>query len=602
MAERITNRNSFPTELIRTNEPPSQTTDRSRGSLAENNSGNGNLILPPPIISSSLVAPVRPSLGIISTASGSSTASLGTSISTSTSTTEVGVGSACSLQGLLYAWDHEANINPEELRQEAVMRILNCYGTASHELNLSRLRLTSLPRELFDFLPQLTILDLSNNQLTALPSLDHLGQLTDISVSNNQLTALPSLDHLEQLVNFDLANNQLTVLPSLDHLGQLAGIRVSNNQLTALPSLDHLGQLIFINVSNNQLTALPSLDHLGQSLGVIQAERNRFSPETIIEFQSRFNGTQVRVYIGIYEPQALTPVRHVEDRRSLETLINAIKNSAGDSKDFSGATSTASGASTSNSQADIWKQTGVDYQNFRTFLLRLGDTADGKDSQKSQIIRQTVLNIINLMEQNKEFRERCLVLATESVATCGDRIALGFVNMQIQYQIYGELLSGEITPQKLFLAGERLSRVDCLYHLAKEKVAHSTGVIDEIEVYLGLLTALNPRLKLGLNITNMLYRACSGLRSKDYEDAEEKVKENEPISICRFLADFEPCKKYFTKEYEAVTKDFDDQLDNLDSSKLTSQEYKTQIEHIRTNRNQVIIMMLQEKITTANKH
>ena len=35
------------------------------------------------------------------------------------------------------------------------------------------------------------------------------------------------------------------------------------------------------------------------------------------------------------------------------------------------------------------------------------------------------------METNKEYRDICLNIAEESVTTCGDRVALGIVNMQL---------------------------------------------------------------------------------------------------------------------------------------------------------------------------
>ena len=133
----------------------------------------------------------------------------------------------------------------------------------TRQLSVNGRGLTALKEGDFDGLTKLKTLDLSDNSLTALPSLSALESLTSLDVSDNSLTALPSLSPLGSLTSLDVSGNSLTALPSLSPLGSLASLVVSDNSLSGLPSLSSLGSLTQLNVSGNQLVGLPSLDALG---------------------------------------------------------------------------------------------------------------------------------------------------------------------------------------------------------------------------------------------------------------------------------------------------------------------------------------------------
>jgi small GTP-binding protein len=150
----------------------------------------------------------------------------------------------------------------------AEQKIAFAFRSRATKLDLSGNQLKALPESLGQ-LTQLRSLDLSGNELTALPeSLGQLTQLQSLDLSGNQLTALPeSLGRLTQLWSLYLFGNQLTALPeSLGRLTQLLSLYLFSNQLTALPeSLGQLKQLQMLVLSNNNLTALPeSLGRLTQ--------------------------------------------------------------------------------------------------------------------------------------------------------------------------------------------------------------------------------------------------------------------------------------------------------------------------------------------------
>jgi internalin A len=87
-------------------------------------------------------------------------------------------------------------------------------------------------------LKALTLLDLSNNQLTAVPKeLGELKALTHLYLSNNQLTAVPKeLGALKALTRLSLHNNQLTAVPKeLGELKALTHLFLHDNPALGLP-------------------------------------------------------------------------------------------------------------------------------------------------------------------------------------------------------------------------------------------------------------------------------------------------------------------------------------------------------------------------------
>ena len=100
--------------------------------------------------------------------------------------------------------------------------------------------------------------------------LTELFQLTHLNVSNRQLTALPeSLGALHQLQKLDYEHNQLRTLPeSLGQLRSLKWLNWAGNQLQTLPeSLAGLSRLaIPVDARNNPLTHIPQVLHQKKGL------------------------------------------------------------------------------------------------------------------------------------------------------------------------------------------------------------------------------------------------------------------------------------------------------------------------------------------------
>ncbi|KAL1924291.1 uncharacterized protein VTP21DRAFT_7326 [Calcarisporiella thermophila] len=128
----------------------------------------------------------------------------------------------------------------------------------STSLILRRRRLTSPP-----LIPHtITHLDLSRNQLDALPSLGRLAHLTHLNLANNAFLVLPELP--PSLTSLDMSHNRLEFLhpDRFLHLGRLKALRLCGNKITTLPetmcALGAMECLILGSVyGGNHIAAIP---------------------------------------------------------------------------------------------------------------------------------------------------------------------------------------------------------------------------------------------------------------------------------------------------------------------------------------------------------
>jgi Leucine-rich repeat (LRR) protein len=149
--------------------------------------------------------------------------------------------------------------------EEAHRRIQNAIATGATTLNLSHLRLTSLPENIFVHLTSLQELYIIGNQLTSLPEdiFAPLTNLQSLSISGNNLNSLPE-NIFAPLTNLQLLNisyNQLSSLPEdiFAHLINLQSLTISGNKLVSLPGkiFAPLIGLQSLYILDNKLISLP---------------------------------------------------------------------------------------------------------------------------------------------------------------------------------------------------------------------------------------------------------------------------------------------------------------------------------------------------------
>lgn len=96
----------------------------------------------------------------------------------------------------------------EALTLEDIKKRAGCEDLSEiRQLNLSDLRLTHIPAQLLQCLPNLEDLDLSKNKLTAIKLDRTIPQVKTLSFSNNQLSNVNGLSSFPNLENLDVTNN-----------------------------------------------------------------------------------------------------------------------------------------------------------------------------------------------------------------------------------------------------------------------------------------------------------------------------------------------------------------------------------------------------------
>ncbi|KAF9426535.1 Leucine-rich repeat serine/threonine-protein kinase 2 [Podila epigama] len=155
------------------------------------------------------------------------------------------------------------------------------------ELDLSRNRLTSLPKGLTSLMPFLIYLNLSHNQFRKVPiELCQLTQLQVLIMSQNHIEGqFPHeiCSNLTQLKTLRLCANQITSLPpTLDHLDKLESLSMGSvyggNLLTSFPPhcIQHMTALRELDLSHNKLVFLPAdIGHPNSHLRQLVASDNK---------------------------------------------------------------------------------------------------------------------------------------------------------------------------------------------------------------------------------------------------------------------------------------------------------------------------------------
>jgi hypothetical protein len=466
-------------------------------------------------------------------------------------------------------WVSEAPERETQDRLTAKSRILDAYNRNLDTLNLNGLYLTNLPVGVFNALINLYGLELSDNQLSVLPDgvFSGLNRLRWLSLSNNLLTTLNAdiFNGLTELFDLNLTGNRLITLSDglFNDLTWLRRLHLSNNHLVSLPDniftdlvnlevldlyhnqlgvlqdrlFNGLTELRELRLSHNQLSALPIEIFNGLiKLREVRLENNRFNREVVNQIRNSFHNSNVEIEISAYEPRSMRPIRH-PIRHNL-TIVDRLNEILKEAK--------------SNYQLKLdWDQL-VQRDIFNAFLKKIPQMSDVKNGSKAQAaaVYGNLATIIMAMDENPELREICFNIARESTQTCGDRVAFGFIQMQLQVKLH-KLHKPNSSLSELIPHQKAMCALEIIFEIAGAKAKSTTGVIDEIEVYLTYIKHLKDYLQ--VEITDMLYESLSDIKQDDINAARERL--NKTLTddyVYAALADSDIAKKRYASEFEAI--------------------------------------------------
>ncbi|KAG2423702.1 hypothetical protein HXX76_015092 [Chlamydomonas incerta] len=155
----------------------------------------------------------------------------------------------------------------------------------------------------------------ASNKVTAMAALSHLGSLTLLELGSNRIRAIENIETLVGLRELWLGRNRITKVDGLATLTNLRRISLQSNRLTSMSGLEHCTALEELYLSHNGISALEGLAPLAR-LKILDVSSNRISQLHVSDLVSLtqledlwLNDNQLPAIDAALD-KALDPVRH----------------------------------------------------------------------------------------------------------------------------------------------------------------------------------------------------------------------------------------------------------------------------------------------------
>jgi Leucine-rich repeat (LRR) protein len=143
-------------------------------------------------------------------------------------------------------------------------------------------------------LTSLLFLDISDNLITTIPSLNSCTTLGTVDFSDNQISSLTPLQGHPSLRTLNLRNNFVFDLSPLQNITSLRQIVLDSNNVTNLAPLGAINQLQILQLRNNNLTDITSLITSNPNLNMLFIlQGNSIPPNQISAFQTTHPSCQI---------------------------------------------------------------------------------------------------------------------------------------------------------------------------------------------------------------------------------------------------------------------------------------------------------------------
>jgi len=162
----------------------------------------------------------------------------------------------------------------------------------------------------------------------------------------------------------------------------------------------------------------------------------------------------------------------------------------------------------------------IDELRLSDWLNRISYIKNYNSSPSNQkALVMSVLKYIQMANDNVKFREQFELIILEAVGTCGDRMALSILRLNI----ISKLCETTNPEERNNILIHGVWTLSLLEEIARTKVS-TLRFVDEIEIYLAYPIKLHERLKIPIEINDMLYFSISGVNDVDLDFAEDYVK------------------------------------------------------------------------------
>ncbi|WP_166365899.1 NEL-type E3 ubiquitin ligase domain-containing protein [Pseudomonas akapageensis] len=404
------------------------------------------------------------------------------------------------------------------------------------DLNLHNANLRDVPQGFMQCFSRIQWLDLSNNELTALPTMIGLmTELRGLNLQANQIRLnsadIVTLSRLSRLEELNLSLNPIGEVPDVSHLNLLRILRLRGTRIDRLPTglLSRL-DLVSVDLRDNLIRELPDTLFSADPRQVQQIvlHDNPLS-DTSLE---RLTDYQARTGVGFRGH------RHNPSPESARAYWLPEPNDPQWAR-----------------RQDRWKRLAAE-PGSQDFMRLFGDLTTTSDFQLvREDLTRRVWEVIDKASANSKLRKVLFELAA-SPRSCSDSVLLNFSALEVKTLVFHALCEALESKDSsaLLVIAHGLFRLEKLEQIARRDIAARpviAGVpaVDEIEVSLAYRTGLANRLALPGQPRSMRYEAIAGISAADLDAAYEEVLTAEPAQLQDFIAERDFWIEFLEKKY-----------------------------------------------------